>query len=178
AKRNLEQTVIEGSALVTPSPLWGSLRNPDLALWRPWRWILGRRSGVSQLCMRGMRHCASGELEGAFHVVGGRGDEEMALVLDEAAVADTGQAKPSLEGCEDALHLGADGRDEGIVALLPRRERRAAAPALVHDTGLDAGRLEPIGAGALGIGLVGINGLLVAADQPIGGGRGGESGRG
>ena len=92
----------------------------------------------------------------------------MVAVFGKAAVAHPGEVHPSFERCEHALHFGADGGDEAVVALLSGGKRGAAAPAFVHDARLDARRPQSLSARALGIGLVALKRRFIAAHKPVG----------
>src|SRR4029077_7285110 len=109
--------------------------------------------------LQGVALPSSGQLEPTHHVVGEPGEPD---------IADTIEAHPALECGEDALYLRPDRGDQCVMALLRSAQRRPATPALVHNAVFDPQRTQPRSPCLLGIGLVGIDRPLIAADERVG----------
>src|SRR5512147_440916 len=88
----------------------------------------------------------------------------MAGVADQPDVADTAEAVTAFHDPEAALDGGTDRGDRLVEPGLPRLQRRVAGR-LVHQAVVDAGLGQSVAQALRGVGLVAVDGVLVAADQ-------------
>src|SRR5215467_14567173 len=142
---------------------------------------LGDGEDESGHCGGSIRDCAAAELawvmtagsldcadHGAAQVVDGGEGEDVSGVARQCCTSGAGQAVETLHGAEDGFHRRPAAGHQIVPAAPPARQLGMPLVGAPHQAVLDPQALEALMARLLRIGLVAIDGALVADDQRVG----------